>query len=98
MDEKHPIKDYAGGWIKEKEGTEVPMFLRGAFAVVGLGCASYFIVYMNGEVNHSDRGPLVQAFNRATQSADGFMMAVAGIAFLYVMSVLLFAFRSGKHE
>jgi hypothetical protein len=98
MDEKHPIKDYADGWIQEKEGTEVPMFLRGAYVVVGLGCASYLIFYMNGEVEHSDRGPLVQAFNRATQTADGFMMIVAAMAFVYVLSVLLFAFRSGKHE
>lgn len=97
MDEKQPIKEYADGWICEKEGTEVPGFLRGVYVVLGLGCVSYFILYMNGETTHSERGPLVVAFNNATTSADGFMMAVAGMAFVYVLCVLLFAFRTGKH-
>ena len=97
MEEKQPIKEYAEGWINEKEGTEVPGFLKGAFVVVGLGCSSYFLIYMNGETTHAERGPLVTAFNNATTSADGFMMAVAGMALVYVLCVLLFAFRTGKH-
>jgi hypothetical protein len=97
MEEKPEIKEYADGWINEKEGTEIPAFLKGVFVVWGLGCASYLILYMNGEVDHSDRGPLVRAMNAATTTADGFMMAVAAMAFVYVLCVLLFAFRSGKH-
>ena len=97
MDEKHPIKEYADGWICEKEGTEVPGFLKGVYVVLGLGCVSYFLLYMNGETTHAERGPLVTAFNNATTSADGFMMAVAGMALVYVLCVLLFAFRTGKH-
>ena len=97
MDEKPKIKEYADGWISEKEGTDVPAFLKGVYVVWGLGCASYLILYMNGETTHSDRGPLVVAMNNATTTADGFMMAVAAMAFLYVFCVLFFAFRSGKH-
>lgn len=97
MEEKHPIKEYADGWITEKEGTEVPGFLKGVYVFLGFGAVSYFILYMNGEVNHDDRGALVTAMNNATTTADGFMMAVAGMALIYVLCVLLFAFRSGKH-
>jgi Na+-transporting methylmalonyl-CoA/oxaloacetate decarboxylase gamma subunit len=35
--------------------------------------------------------------NDATTTADGFMLAVAAMAFVYVICVLLFAFRTGKH-
>ncbi len=66
--------------------------------VLGLGCCSYFLLYMNGEVDHADRGGLVTAMNKSTTPADGFMIAVAGMALIYVLCVLLFAFRSGKHE
>lgn len=97
MDEKPKIKEYADGWITEKEGTGVPGFLKGVYVVWGLGCASYLIVYMNGETTHADRGQLVTAMNNATTTADGFMMAVAAMAFIYVLCVLLFAFRAGKH-
>lgn len=97
MEEKPRIKEYADGWITEKEGTEVPGFLKGVYAVWGVFCASYLLLYTNGEVTHSDRGPLVTAMNNATTPADGFMFVVAGMAFLYVLCVLLFAFRSGKH-
>ena len=97
MEEKPQIKEYADGWITEKEGTEVPTFLKWVFVVWGIFCASYLVVYMNGEINHADRGPLVRSFNAATTQADVFMMAVAAMAFIYVLCVILFAFRSGKH-
>ena len=97
MEEKPQNKEYADGWITEKEGTEVPTFLKWVYVVWGVFCASYLIVYMNGEVAHSDRGALVVAMNNATTQADGFMMAVAAMAFIYVLCVILFAFRSGKH-
>jgi len=97
MEEKPRIKEYADGWITEKEGTDIPTFLKWVYVVWGLFCASYLIVYMNGEITHSDRGALVVAMNNATTTADGFMMAVAGMALIYVVCVLLFAFRTGKH-
>lgn len=88
-----PVKDYAGGWITEKQGTEVPGFLKLAFPIIGLGAASYLVFYMNGEINHSDRGVLVQAFNRATGGADSFMYFVFALALVFVIAVVLFAFR-----
>lgn len=87
------IKEYAEGWITERKGTEVPMFLKIAYIFIAGGCLTYLIVYMNGEVNHSDRGVLVRAFNAATQSSSGLMYAVAGIGLIYAVILVVFAFR-----
>ena len=86
-------KDYAGGWITEKKGTDVPPFLKLAFPVIGLSCVAYMVLYMNGEVAHSERGPLVKQLNAATTSADMLMYAVAALGFLFVITVVSFAFR-----
>jgi hypothetical protein len=91
------IKEYAGGWINEKEGTEPPGFLKLAFPVIGLGAVGYIVLYMNGEVNHADRGPLVQTFNRATEGSDPFMWIVAAMAMVFVVTVVLFAIRKSSH-
>jgi hypothetical protein len=90
-------KDYAGGWITEKEGTEVPGFLKLAFPIIGVGASSYLILYINGEVSHSERGPLVQAMDRVTGDANGLMYFVAALAFIFVITVVLFAFRKSSH-
>lgn len=91
--EKDEIKEYAGGWMTERKGTDAPMFLKVAFAVIALGCTTYLIVYMNGETGHADRGVLVQAFNKVTGTADGFMYFVAGLILIYAIAVVVFAFR-----
>jgi hypothetical protein len=87
------VKDYAGGWITEKKGTEVPPFLKLAFPVIGLSCTAYLVVYMNGETTHSDRGALVQAFNKVTGGADSLMFLVAALALVFVVTVVLFSVR-----
>ncbi len=97
MEEKIEIKEYAEGWITEREGTDVPAFLKFAFVVIGAACVSYIFVYMNGETTHADRGALVQAFNRATTQADGFMTFVGLLALVYVIAVAAFAFRGKTH-
>jgi hypothetical protein len=87
-----PVKEYAGGWMTERTGTDAPPFLKLAFVVIGLFCTGYFIVYMNGETTHSDRGPLVQKFNELTQGSDPLMYVVAAMALIYVIIVVKFAF------
>ena len=91
------IKDYAGGWITEKKGTEVPGFLKLAFPIIGVGAASYIILYINGEVDHSERGPLVRAFDQVTGDANGLMYVVFALAAVFVVTVVLFAFRKSEH-
>jgi hypothetical protein len=87
------LKEYAGGWMTERKGTDAPTFLKLAFPVIGLGCVAYLILYMNGEVNNAERGALVQQFNRATESSPGLMYTVAALGLIYVVAVILFAIR-----
>lgn len=91
-----PLKDYAGGWITEKKGTEVPGFLKLAFPIIGLSCFAYILLFMNGETTHSDRGPFVQQLNRVTGDANTLMFGVAALALVFVVIVVSFAFR--RHE
>ncbi|MGE0885904.1 MAG: hypothetical protein AB7P14_20395 [Blastocatellales bacterium] len=90
---KEDLKEYADGWITERKGTDVPMFLKVAYIFIVGGCLTYLIIYMNGEVNHSDRGVLVRAFNAATQSSSGLMYAVAAIGLIYAAILVVFAFK-----
>lgn len=87
------LKEYAEGWITERKGTEVPMFLKIAYIFIIGGCLTYLIVFMNGEVNHSERGVLVQAFNAATESSSALMYSIAAIGVVYFIIVIGFVFR-----
>ncbi len=91
--ENDEIKEYAGGWMTERKGTDAPIFLKVAFTVIVLSCTTYLIVYMNGETSHADRGVLVQAFNKITGTADGFMYFVAGLILLYAIILITFVFK-----
>src|SRR5262245_14635480 len=93
---KAKIKDYAGGWITEREGTDIPPFLKLAYIVIAGGCVAYFLLYMYGEVSHPDRGRLVQALNAATQASAGLMYAIA--AMIVVFGVIVVSFSFGKHD
>ena len=63
------IKEYAGGWMTERAGTEVPGFLKLAFIVIAGGCLTYFFLFMYGETTHEDRGVLVRQMNAATEAS-----------------------------
>ena len=91
--EQTRIKEYAEGWITEREGTEVPGFLKLAFPIIALGCVAYIFTYMNGETSHADRGFLVQKFNEVTQSSSVLMYFVAALALVFAVVVVAFAFR-----
>jgi hypothetical protein len=91
------IKDYAGGWTTEREGTDVPGFLKLAIPVIALGCAAYFLMYMNGEVDHADRGGLVRALNAATEASAVLMYGIE--ALIVAFGVIVVAFAIAKpHE
>jgi len=97
--EKPPaIHEYADGWITEREGTGVPGFLKLAFVVIAGGAIAYFFLYMYGEVNHPDRGPLVRALNAATQASSALMFAVAALIIVYGVIVVAFALRSSSKD
>lgn len=91
--ENNEIKEYADGWITERKGTDAPLFLKAAFVIIPLACITYLIVYRNGETDHADRGPLVQAFNKVTGTADGMMYFVAALGLIYAVILIMFAFK-----
>ena len=94
--ENNELKEYADGWMTERKGTDAPVFLKAAFVIIPLGALVYFFIYMNGETFHSDRGPLVQAFNKATGTANGFMYFVGALIVVYAIILIAFAFKKFK--
>lgn len=90
---KPRIKEYADGWITEREGTEVPGFLKLAYVIIAGGALAYFLVYMYGETNNPDRGPLVRALNAATEASGGLMYAIAALIVVFGVIVIAFSFR-----
>src|SRR4051812_35785464 len=91
------IKDYADGWIMEREGTQVPGFLKLAYIVIAGGALGYFFLYMYGEVNHPDRGHLVRSMNAATEASAGLMYAIAALIVVFGVVVVVFSFAK-PHE
>ena len=51
------LKEYAGGWMTERKGTDAPGFLKLAFPVIGLGCVAYLFLQIYGDVDHATRDP-----------------------------------------
>jgi len=96
--EQNEIKEYADGWITERKGTDVPIFLKFAFIVIAGGCMTYFLLYMNGETEHSERGPLVRLLNAATESSNGLMYGIAAIGIIYALILVIFAFKKFHEE
>lgn len=96
--EQKGIHEYADGWISEREGTEVPGFLKLAIVVIAGGCLAYFFLYMYGETRNEERGMLVQQLNAATQSSAAFMYLVAGLIVIFAVIVAVFAIRKSHHE
>jgi hypothetical protein len=96
MEDKE-LKEYAGGWMTERKGTEVPKFLKLAFPVIMCGCLAYLLIYMNGEVNHPDRGVLVRQMNAATEASSMLMYAVAAMVIVFGVIVVGFSLRK-SHE
>jgi hypothetical protein len=94
--EKDELKEYAGGWMTERQGTKIPVFLKVSWVIIALAMATYLIVYRNGETGHADRGVLVQAFNRVTGTADGFMYFVGALILIYLGILVYFVFKRSR--
>ena len=88
------LHEYADGWITERKGIGVPTFLKFAYIVIMAGVIGYFFLYMNGEVDHSDRGALVRQLNSATQFSPAFMYAVIAMVAIFAVTVITFAFKA----
>jgi hypothetical protein len=97
-EQNEELKDYAGGWIMEKKGTDFPFFLKLAFPIIGLGCTAYILMQMFGDVDHATRGTFVQQFNKVSQTNPAFQYIVAGLALIYVIITAVFTVRSFKEH
>jgi len=95
---KSELHEYAGGWITERKGTGIPGFLKLAYPVIGIAMLAYIVIYMNGEINHSTRGALVQQLNSTTGTANGFMYMVGAMIAVYLIILLAFLFKKSGHE
>lgn len=93
---KSELHEYAGGWITERKETGTPGFLKLAYPVIAIACIAYMFLYMNGEIHHSTRGPLVRQLNAVTGGADSFMYIIA--AMIAVYAVILVVFAMGRHK
>jgi len=87
------IKEYADGWISEREGTSVPGFLKLAYVVIAASAVAYFLLYMFGDTGQPERGPLVQALNAATEASATLMYAIAALIVVFGVIVVAFSFR-----
>jgi len=95
---KEDLKDYAGGWIHEKKDTDLPFFLKLAFPFIGLGCVSYIVLQMYGDIGHATRGAYVQQFNKVSQTSPAFQYVVAALALVYVIIMVAFSLRPFKED
>ena len=96
--EKEEFKDYADGWISERRGTDLPLFLKLAFPVIGVICAGYIIVQMYGDVGHATRGPLVVQMLKSTGTSPVLQWIVALLAFAFVVITAVFGFKAFKED
>lgn len=92
------LKEYADGWMTERKHTDAPGFLKFAFPVIGLCAAAYIVLQMRGDVGHGTRGPLVQAFNKVTQSSPAFQYVVMALALAYVLFLIKFIFTPFRED
>ena len=90
---KEELNDYAGGWIQERKGTEIPTFLKFSYIVIVLGVFIYVFAYIDGVVNDTPRGQLVRQFDSMTTPANGFMYFVAALIAIYAIITIIFAFK-----
>jgi hypothetical protein len=93
------VHELAGGWITERVGTKVPIFLKLAYVGFSLFGLYYLFAYWSGEVGHSSRGPFVEEFNKAIDLPGGAWLTVMAVSVgLFVVGLLVYAFGKGDEE
>ena len=97
--EEPKVHELAGGWITERVGTPIPLFLKLAYVGFSLFGLFYLFKFSLGEVGHSTRGALVQQFNQMTeQPPAAWLVMIGAIIGLFVVGLLAFAFLAREEE
>lgn len=91
------LHEFAGGWIKERKGTEPTGFLKATYIVVALSAIVYSIIWWDGDTG-GDRGKLVQQFNSETMASRGFMWVVTLLVVIFAIVLWKYAFTKSKPE
>jgi hypothetical protein len=93
------VKELAGGWITEREGTGVPLFLKLTYVGFSLFGLAYLFLYREGEVAHETRGVFVREVNKVMEVPGAGWFAFIGIVLVtFIVGLLWFAFRSDEGE
>lgn len=91
------IHELAGGWITERAGTAIPLFLKLSYVGFCLFGLFYLFKYRLGEVDHATRGPLVQQLNQvAAPPPVAWTVFLGVVLFAFVAGLLAYAFRRGR--
>jgi hypothetical protein len=94
-----PVHELAGGWITERTGTPVPLFLKLAYVGFSLFGLYYLFGYARGETDHATRGALVRGFNDAVQPPGmGWIVFLAAVLLVYVGGLWWYAFAAKEQE
>ena len=97
--EEPKVHELAGGWITERVGTPIPLFLKLAYVGFSLFGLFYLFKYTTGEVGHATRGALVRQLNQFTgQPPMAWIVMIASIIGLFVVGLLAFAFLAREEE
>lgn len=93
------IHELAGGWITERVGTPIPIFLKISYVGFCLFGLYYLWRYNLGEVDHATRGTLVQQLNQVTDQPPTAWVIFLGVVLLaFIVGLLAFAFRAREEE
>lgn len=95
------VHELAGGWITERKGMPIPVFLKLAYVGFSIFGLVYLFQYTAGEVGHATRGPLVQQMNALTGQPSGSWIAfLAALILAFVLGLLwyAFSFKPGEQE
>ena len=97
--ERPEIHELAGGWITERAGTPVPLFLKLSYVFFCAFGIAYLFLWKTGETAHPTRGPQVVELNKVLSPVSGAMIAfVALLLVVYTAGLFVAAFRRGGDE
>lgn len=93
------IHELAGGWITERVGTPIPVFLKLAYVGFCLFGLFYLWKFSLGEIDHATRGALVQQLNQVSEAPPTAWIVFLGVVlFAFIVGLLAFAFRAREDE
>jgi NADH:ubiquinone oxidoreductase subunit H len=89
------VKELAGGWITERAGTPVPLFLKLTYVGFSIFGLVYLFLFRSGETTQASRGPLVLEQAASTDPTSFVWVVILG-AILVAYVAWLFVAGFGK--